>query len=160
MSEFGATSSVRLLRQIVAAAQHLELSWTEWAWKYYRDPTGSKDEGLVRTNGRLRPSAIALAVTYAQAIAGTPLSTGFDPASGRFHLQFLASARIQAPTVIFVPSFRYPKGYCTRVSGGVVTSAPGAAHLLVRSAPGAALVQVTVTSGHSGCAPELRPVRR
>jgi len=63
MSEFGATSSVRLLTQVVAAAQHLELSWTEWAWRYYRDPTGSRDEGLVLTNGRLRRSARALSVT-------------------------------------------------------------------------------------------------
>jgi len=44
MGEFGATSSVHLLTRVVAAAQHLELSWTEWAWRYYRDPTGSRDE--------------------------------------------------------------------------------------------------------------------
>jgi len=147
MSEFGATSSVHLLTRVVAAAQHLELSWTEWAWRYYRDPTGSKDEGLALTSGRLRPSAIALAVTYAQAIAGMPLSTGFNAKSGQFHLRYLASARIRAPTVIFVPSFRYPTGYCTWVSGGVVTSPPGAAHLTVHSTPGAGLVQVTITAG-------------
>jgi len=147
MGEFGATSSVHLLTRVVAAAQHLELSWTEWAWRYYRDPTGSRDEGLVLTSGRLRRTAIALAVTYAQAIAGAPLSTGFDQATSAFHLRYLASARIHAPTVIFVPSFRYLRGYCTQVWGGVVTSRPGAAHLTVRSTTRGGPVQVTIAAG-------------
>jgi endoglycosylceramidase len=145
MGEFGATSSVPLLQQVESVAQTQFLSWTYWEWKFYDDPTGSTDEGLVDSGGQLKPSASALDQTYAQAIAGTPISSTFDPLTGRFTLTFAADQRITAPTEIYVPTQDYPSGYCVQAIGATVTSAPDANHLELVNRPAASrVVSVTV----------------
>jgi len=152
MSEFGASHDATLLEHTVADANLFEVGWAYWSWKYYDDPTGSADEALVSPSGALEPSASALSVTYAQAVAGSPVTTTLTPATGRFELLYTPSARSSAPTVVFVPgTARYPNGYCTTVSGGTVASAPGARRLLVRADPGADRVDVVVAAGR--CAP-------
>ncbi len=148
MSEFGATSSSALLNAVTAGANDNLLGWTYWAWKYYRDPTGSSHEALARANGTLKPTAAALAQTYAEAIAGTPTSMTFDPRTAAFSLSYVANDAVRAPTVVFVPiKYHYPKGYCATASGASIVSAPGAAHLKVLNVPGASTVTVNIRSG-------------
>jgi endoglycosylceramidase len=148
LSEFGATHSTDLLDRLTGYADLLQLGWAYWSWKYYGDPTGSAYEALAAPGGGLEPTAAILSRTYPEAIAGTPISVLFDPPTGTFQLVYAPSARIHAPTIIFVPAaLHYPRGYCTTVTGGRVVSSPGASHLLVASDARADDVDVTVTAG-------------
>ncbi len=155
MSEFGATSNVDYLEQATSYARTLGLSWIYWAWKYYQDPTGSSDEPLELTNGQLALSVIPLSQPYAQAIAGTPISATFQQSGAIYQLVYRPSAQIQAPTSVFVAAaVQYGDGYCSRVSGGQITSPPGASHLLVKADAKATKVVVTIQA--SSCA--LQPL--
>jgi endoglycosylceramidase len=157
VSEFGATSNVSLLDQLTREADRTLVGWTYWSWKYYGDPTGSTDEALVGPDGRLRSTARVLARTYPEAIAGTPASMSFDPATGRFRLTYVPDHVVSAPTVIMVPTLiHYPTGYCPRVSGGSVISGTGSQFLEVANAPSAHLVTVGVTAGPCAPAAEAR----
>lgn len=148
MSEFGATSSTTLLDRLTAEADQSLVGWTYWSWKYYGDPTGSAAEALVMSDGRLRSTALALARTYPEAIAGRPTSLSFNPTSGAFHLAYAPDHAIHAATVIFVPTqIHYRDGYCARASGGAVVSKPGSELLEVENAPTGRRVSVTVISG-------------
>jgi hypothetical protein len=74
----------------------------------------------------------------------------FDSSTAVFHLSYVVDRAVTAPTVIFVPISRhYPDGYCTKVTGGRVTSSAGATRLMVANDRSASTVDVTVTSG--GC---------
>jgi hypothetical protein len=78
-------------------------------------------------------------------VAGTPISYSYSPDRAEFHLLYVPDQRIDAPTVIFVPTDNaYAHGYQVQVVGGQVESAPGADHLVVGADPGSALVSVTV----------------
>jgi len=148
VSEFGATSSSALLTRLTNKADQYLVGWTYWSWKSYRDPTGSADEALLTNNGKLRSTARVLSRTYPVAIAGRPTLLSFDPTSGIFQLAYAPDHRIQAPTVIFVPTqVHYPGGYCARASGGSIVSRPGSEFLQVKNAATGQLVKVTVTSG-------------
>ena len=78
VSEFGATSDPTLLTALTAQMDTEQVGWTFWAWKHYDDPTGSMDEALVTTEGRLRRTAFALSRAYPQAVAGIPVSFDFS----------------------------------------------------------------------------------
>jgi endoglycosylceramidase len=148
MSEFGATSSTALLREVTAGANQLRLGWIYWAWKYYDDPTGSSDEALVTAQGKFRSTASALAQTYAQATAGTPTSMTYDADTGAFRLSYVVNAHISAPTVIFVPvKLHYRHGYCATTTGATVVSAANSSHLEVTNSPSASTVTVSVKAG-------------
>ncbi len=148
VSEFGASSDPAFLAAFTGEADASLVGWAYWAWKYYADPTGSAAESLVMADGRLRSTARVLAQTYPEAVAGRPTSLRFDPASAVFRLTYVPDAKPTAPTVIFVPTaLDYPKGYCARVTGGTVTSAPGRTLLTVRNGRRARSVQVSVTPG-------------
>ena len=72
----------------------------------------------------------------------------FNPSTADFRLSYRVDHAISAPTVIFVPVSRhYPDGYCPKVTGGKVASAPDAARLVVTYDPSAASVVVTVAPG-------------
>jgi endoglycosylceramidase len=145
LSEFGATSNLPLLEQVGSVTQGNFLSWTYWQWRYYDDPTGSADEALVDADGQLKSSALALDQAYAQAIAGTPVSTNFDPVTDRFTLNYVPDWRITAPTVIFMPMLDYPQGYCVQAQGATVTSPPDQGHLtLTNQIGGPHLVSIAV----------------
>ena len=147
LSEFGATGSSALLERVTHDAALFGLGWTYWTWKSYSDPTGSSDEALASPTGQLAPTAAALGRPYVQAVAGTPVSSSFDSASGAFQLVYVPS-RSRAPTVVFVPGPRwYPGGYCTTVAGGRVLSAPRSSRLLVTGDAGVSEVDVSVTPG-------------
>ncbi|MGD0321785.1 MAG: cellulase family glycosylhydrolase [Acidimicrobiales bacterium] len=148
VSEFGATSNASLLDQLTTEEDRFLVGWTYWSWKHYADPTGSADEGLVMSNGRLRSTARALARTYPEAVAGKPTAMSFDPTSGAFQLRYAADHAVHAPTVIFVPTqIHYPNGYCARVSGGTVISKTGSELLEVKSARAGRTVRISLSSG-------------
>src|SRR5206468_5529643 len=93
-----------------------------------------------------QPKLDALAVPYAQAVAGTPKATDFDRTTHAFTLSYDAGGR--GLTQVFVPARQYPHGYAVSASGAKVASAPGAPWLLLRAAPGAAVtVRVTPATG-------------
>ena len=148
VTEFGATNSAALLASITDLMDAQQVGWVYWAWKYYGDPTGSEAESLVMADGRLRSTARILSRAYPEAVAGVPLSFGYSPTSGVFHLAYVPDHRIHAPTVVFVPTeLRYPHGYCARVSGARVASAAGSDLLEVDNARSGHRVTVTVTPG-------------
>ncbi len=148
VSEFGATANPTFVAQFTSEADQQQVGWAYWSWKFYADPTGSRDEALVMSNGRLRQTARVLSQTYPEAVSGIPTSFAFDQATGRFDLVYTPNHRIMMPTVIFVPTgLHYPHGYCTRVSGGRAVSAPGSELLEVANARRGGAVRVTVTAG-------------
>jgi endoglycosylceramidase len=148
VSEFGATSNAPLLHQITTEEDQFLVGWTYWSWKHYDDPTGSADEGLVMSNGRLRSTARVLARTYPEAIAGKPTAMSFDPTTGAFQLRYVPDHAVHAPTVIFVPTqIHYPNGYCAQVSGGTVISKTGSELLDVKNARVGRTVRISVSSG-------------
>jgi endoglycosylceramidase len=150
MGEFGATQTPALVTAVTGAAARFSLGWIYWAWKFYDDPTGSTDEALIDADGTPAPTLPVLAQTYAQAVAGRPLSIAADPVNGGFSLTYRPT-QASGPTVIAVPSVgHYPAGYCSRVDGGRIVSPPGASHLLVTNDPGALTVSINITDGRCG----------
>jgi endoglycosylceramidase len=148
VSEFGASSDPKLLAPITAALDARQASWIYWAWKYYRDPTGSADESLVMADGRLRSTAYVLSRAYPQAVAGTPMRFSFSPETDVFDMAYVPNRRVHAPTLIFVPTqVHYRHGYCARTTGASVTSAPGSDLLQVRNDRRGTRVTVEVTPG-------------
>ena len=120
VTEFGATKSApHSWPSITAISMDAQqVGWVYWAWKYYGDPTGSEAESLVMADGRLRSTARVLSRAYPEAVAGVPISFGYSPASGVFHLAYVPNHRVHAPTVVFVPTeLHYPHGYCAHASG-------------------------------------------
>jgi endoglycosylceramidase len=89
-----------------------------------------------------------LSRTYPEAVAGRPISFDYSPDADVFHLAYAPNHRIHAPTVVFVPTqIHYPRGYCAKVTGGRVSSAPGSDLLDVTNARTGRLVTVTVEPG-------------
>ena len=151
LSEFGATTDAADIGRIVADADAHLVGWMYWQWLRYDDPTGSHDSGLWPPGPATSAQLDVLSETYAQAMAGTPTSMGFDPSTAAFHLGYRADHAVTAPTVIYVPVSRhYPHGYCARATGGRVTSPAGATRLTVTNDRSASTVHVTVTSGTCG----------
>lgn len=150
VTEFGATSSVPYLASVTSLMDAEKVGWVYWSWKYYGDPTGSAAESLVRSDGRLKATARVLSRTYPEAVAGRPISFDYSPGTDVFHLAYAPNHHIHAPTVVFVPTqIHYPRGYCAKVSGGRITSAPGSDLLDVTNGRTGRLVTVTVEPG--GC---------
>ncbi len=55
---------------------------------------------------------------YARATAGEPLSMHFDADKRIFELEFRHNPAVEAPTVIFLPSYQYPNGCEVEISDG------------------------------------------
>jgi endoglycosylceramidase len=148
MSEFGATTSVALAGFDTEWAGLDQLGWAYWAWKYYRDPTGSSAEGLVQPGGAYSPIVTVLSRTYPQEVAGTPNSIIFNPFTGAFNMVYAPTLAARGVTVIDVAAAQhYPNGWCAAVKGGRITSRPGATHLTVQTVGHPTQVYVTVTAG-------------
>jgi endoglycosylceramidase len=162
MTEFGATTSARNLRQMVSLADHSMVPWTEWAYCYCGDiTTSSRQEGLVvnpfkaKTGANLINSVLdSLVEPYPQLIAGTPRSWGYDHSTRMFRLTY-ATRRASGPgsfpagsvTAIATPRLDYPNGYVAKVNGGIVISPSKAPVMRVTSSPGAATVTVSIAPG-------------
>ncbi len=105
--------------------------------------------GLSWRSGELRNLAPAKAQVisrvYPRAIAGTPLSYGFNVRKGGFHLLYATRPQSHGDTVITVPSaVHYPNGYRVSVAGARVVSKDGDS-VRLRNRPRARYVAVAVT---------------
>lgn len=148
VSEFGASSNAAMVGAFTNEANQSLVGWTYWSWMYYGDPTGSADEAMVDSVGRLKPTASVLSETYPEAVAGTPTDVRFDATTGSFRLGYVPNHSITAPTVVFVPTqIHYRNGYCAEASGGRIASRPGKELLEIVNARRSRSVTVTVRAG-------------
>ncbi|MHB1711077.1 MAG: cellulase family glycosylhydrolase [Acidimicrobiales bacterium] len=157
MSEFGAEPAGTDLADMVALADRNLAGWAYWQWKFYNDPTGNPGEGLAGTNPTTGAPVVDLARAailsepYAQAVAGTPMSMGYDPTTDAFHLTYRVDPSIHQPTVVFVPAgIHYASGYCATARGARITSGADASHLTLRAGRAASTVTLTIAAGHCG----------
>ena len=155
LTEFGATDDTTDLARVTSLADRHMVGWTYWAYKGFRDPTGNPGgESMFRRDSSLRTlkqgKADLLIRTYPQAVAGTPISFSFDPATGVFTLVYRADPSIHAPTRIFVPVRRHYHGrYRVTVRGARVVSRPNAPILLLRTGePGRVTVRIHPARAH------------
>jgi hypothetical protein len=72
----------------------------------------------------------------------------FSPSSGAFHLTYLATKGVRAPTVLFVPTqVHYPNGYCLSATGARVVSGIGTDLVELANRPSARTVSVVLRAG-------------
>jgi endoglycosylceramidase len=156
VTEFGGSQADTELAQEVDLLQQRFVSWIDWTYvasaeepdrpiaqRILLNPEAHGSEANVKIS-RLD----ALAVPYAQAIAGTPVACAYDRANRRFTLRYRAASKSIA-TRLFVPQRVYPNGYRIDVSGGAVISSPTSPSVLLVTASSND-VAVTVT-------PDVRP---
>jgi endoglycosylceramidase len=158
LTEFGATSDLPNIAEMVGLADKYRLGWLEWAYTG-NDKTSSSPDGQALVLDPSKPPTGAnvltdklktLAEPYPQAVAGTPASWSFT--KGTFRLTY-STARADgagrfptgSETDIAVPAIQFPAGYRVHVTGARVVSAAGAALLRLRSSTRATSVNVTVT---------------
>jgi endoglycosylceramidase len=158
ITEFGATTDIANIAEMVALADKYRTGWFEWAYTG-NDKTSSSPDGqaLVLDANRsptgdnvVRDKLKTLAEPYPQVVAGTPRSWSFQ--QGVFRLSFTV-ARVDgrgsfgagAETDIAVPAIHYPDGYRVAVTGAVVTSTPNARTLRLATRRGALRVDVVVS---------------
>lgn len=172
LSEFGATTDLRVVERQVDRADRAMISWSWWHYCACDDPTtaGPGDvQALVSDPARppvganvFEDKLRALVRPYPQAVAGTPAAYGWDRASRTFTLTYdtrrAGGGRFPAGSVteVFVPRLHFPDGYAVEVRGAEVGSAAGSSVLALRSAAGAEQVKVTVKPGR-GTFPRVRP---
>jgi endoglycosylceramidase len=160
LTEFGATDDLATIERIIDDADRHMVGWQYWHYCGCDDPTtqAATQQALVDdaskppSGDNVRQAKLeVLSRPYPQAIAGTPESYGFDPASDRFQLAYATTGpdgRRFGPaeqTEIFVGHLHYADGYEATVDGGEVVSAPNADVLRISARPGATRVTVTVT---------------
>jgi len=164
MSEFGSTTDVAYLDDMLARADREMVPWLEWAYCACHSPTDTGQPGIVvdpakppRGANLVLPTLHALVEPFPQVIAGTPLAWGFDRGSRTFTFRY-SSARAgghgrfgrAAVTTIATPVLVYGGRYAVRVSGGAILSRRGASLLAIGACPRARSIAVTVTaSGRS-----------
>jgi len=159
LTEFGATTNVANISEMVQLADKYRTGWLEWAYTGH-DPTSSSADGQALVLDPSQPPTgsnvvtdklKALATPYPQVVAGTPTSWSFN--SGIFRLVYSTTHATGfgrfatgAQTHISVPAIEYPSGYQVAVTGGTVASAPDAPVLVISALPGATTIRVTVQS--------------
>lgn len=103
-----------LIRQQVDAMEGFATGWTMWYWA---KGSGGGYAVLGNDGKPLAGDAPAFA-PYAAAVAGRPVSEGYDPATGRYTLVLTAGGGGWSPTRIVLPGTAYPAGARVSVSGG------------------------------------------
>ncbi len=176
-TEFGATDDLATIERIVAASDAHMVGWNYWHYCGCDDPTtqGASSQAIVNdaaqppTGSNVREAKLAvLSRPYPQAVAGTPQSYSFDPASKRFRLTYSTARGGGGPrfmpiaagggqvdpsspqTEVFIPEIHYPRGYDVETRGAAVASPPGARTLRLIACPGATSVSLTVVPPGQG----------
>jgi hypothetical protein len=146
MDEFGADNDNAATGDTVSLADRAGVSWTYWAALQLHDPTGNPFEALIdeRTRKPYHAKALALAVPYPAATAGTPGAQSFNARTNTFNYRYWTARGAKAPTEIIVPSYVFTLGYSVHARGGKVVSAKNAELLEVTANPGAGQIQITV----------------
>ena len=165
LSEFGATTDLRVVERQVDRADRAMISWKWWHYCACDDPTtaGPGDVQAIVSDPAKPPEGAnvfedklrALVRPYPQAIAGVPVAYGFDRAARTFTLQYAAKPGV---TEVFVPELQYPGGYAVEVSGATVVSPVRSRVLMLRTAA-AGEVKLTLKPG-TGRFPRVTPKLR
>jgi endoglycosylceramidase len=161
LTEFGATNNTQVLEDMADRADANLVPWFYWAYCGCSDPTTSgpgdvqaivRDPSKPPTGDNLESFKLeVLSRPHPSAVAGTPVSFGFDPQTKTFELDY-RTARAGgdgafspgAPTEIALPQRQYPHGYTAVVHGGRIRSAPDSSTLRIGACPGAQAVRVQV----------------
>jgi endoglycosylceramidase len=167
LTEFGATDDRSNNEAMVDRADRTMVSWMWWHYCGCNDPTttgpGSAqalvvDPSRPPTGENLQTAKLdTVARPYPRLVSGTPRSWSFARDTRTFRAEYTTAraggGRFAARTrsEFMLPARQYPDGYAAHVSGGAITSSPGARVLRVAACPGATDVRVTVTPhGASG----------
>ncbi|MDI2126637.1 cellulase family glycosylhydrolase [Yinghuangia seranimata] len=102
----------RFINDMTAAMNGFADGWTWWQWC-----RGNGGYCNLNPAGEWRPNTDLLAQPYARAVAGNPLSTGYDPATHTFKLTYTTTESADGPTEITVPRVAYPGGFRVSVDG-------------------------------------------
>jgi len=161
LSEFAATDDLETIRRVAGAADDHMVSWQEWHYCGCADPTtqGPGDVQAIvldpakppRGDNIKREKLRLLARPYPQVLAGTPQSFSFDPATGRFKLDYLtrrASGKgrfRRGLTDVFVPKLHYPKGYRLKITGAKRVGRRKGQHVILRANRRAKRVTAVIT---------------
>lgn len=109
VGEFGldlkAEGSEDYLKEVMNMLDKTSSGWAYWAYmENDRWTTFTEDETMkAKTDIVFRP--------YPKAVAGKPISYGFDHDSKEFWLNFESDPKIKAPTEIYLPENHFPTGY-------------------------------------------------
>lgn len=157
LTEFGATSDVTELREILSLADAHAIPWLDWAYCACGDPTGSGRAESVVYDPRKPPVGSnvnrkvldVLDEPYPRRVAGTPGTFLFDRTRDVFRFVYSthpAGRWLQPGTTtdIWVGRQQFPRGYRVTVHGARVVSAPGTPVLSLLATPGVQTVVVTV----------------
>ena len=161
LTEFGASDRLANIGDMVDRAAEHRTGWQYWAYCGCGDPTttgGGDKQALVfdpqqaPTGANVKTDKLkVLAIPHPTAVAGTPLSYGFNRSTGRFTLTYSTSKAAGggnfpagSRTTIAVPAIHYPDGYTVSVTGGTVVSPPNASELVVQQ-KGKGLLPINVT---------------
>jgi len=111
--------------RILAMADRRMEGWAYWSWDPGTPGSWSLYDRGDATTGRpagLTPAGITVVRPYPRAIAGEPVSFGFDPATRTFQLSFRDQPGATGPTEIFVPRARlYPTSITIACDDGAPT---------------------------------------
>ena len=175
MTEFGSTTDVAYLQDMVARADREMVPWLEWSYCSCGAPTDTGQPGIVvdpakppRGSNLVAGTLGALVEPYPQVIAGTPQSWSFDRASRTLSVRYSttrASGRgrfaARSLTEVATPPLVYGGRYGVTVSGGAIASRRGASVLEIAACRGARAITVTVRpSGPSRGSCRLAPAKR
>ena len=145
LTEFGASTDLGDIGEILGLADSHDISWLEWAYCDCGDPTGSgmKEAMVYDTHKAPRGHNInhstlrLLDEPYPQLVSGTPTSTSFDPARNVLDVQWSTKSPdghrfgAGALTRIYTSPLHYPHGYRVTVTGGHVVGRPDRRYLSV-----------------------------
>jgi endoglycosylceramidase len=151
VTEFGATGDPVPIRRLLDGFDARGVSWAFWAYNENLIVDRTQPASL---DGLRSPAAFrALVQPYPVALAGTPGSAHFDPATGAYTLGYSTAGPDGRhypwglESVLSVPKLQYPDGYTAKVSGARITSRPCAERLTLRSRPWTPSVSVTLARG-------------
>ena len=101
------------LTDVLGAADRTMSGWAYWSW----DPGGWSP---IDEDGTLSPNGEVLRRVQPRAVAGTPLSFGWDPDAATFRLVWTPRDEVTAPTEIAVPAALFPDGFTVVLDGDEV----------------------------------------
>ncbi|GAM29176.1 hypothetical protein SAMD00019534_123520, partial [Acytostelium subglobosum LB1] len=127
LTEFGETSGnspsvIESSTKIMNAVETYKQGWIFWSYKDFIP--GDYESFFYNASGLPDPVRVKLfSRTYAQAVAGTTESTGFDSESGKFSITYTINPNCQLPTEIYLnEDIYYPNGYTVEIVPNMIAN--------------------------------------
>jgi endoglycosylceramidase len=155
MTEFGDTEDAGIHGRMTDLADEFMVGWTQWAY------IGSAGGQLIRDPAKPpmgdnigQEVLAALVRPYPQVVAGTPQRFAFDREDRRFTLVFATRLPAGRPargrrSEVFVSRLQYGRRYRVVLARAELTGGLDTQRLVLRSCPGAQVVELTVMPGRS-----------